>query len=242
MTDFLSVSNHQLALDVKLEDEPTFANYYLAESSANLQAVSQLVDFIQGGMSEPVVFLWGSASVGITHLLKASCQLATALGLKARYIPLAEMQSQAPESLFDLCSELDICCIDDLDVIAGKREWEQVVFHVYNRLRDGGKQMILAAHTSPSLLDLCLPDLKSRLAYGVTYHIKPLTDEEKVYALQLHAEQLGLQLNEETAWFVVNRVSRDLNALFVALNRLDHASLAQQRKLTIPFVKQVLEL
>ncbi|GAB2191072.1 DnaA regulatory inactivator Hda [Sessilibacter sp. MAH2] len=236
-----SVFSPQLPLEVNLDDEPTFANYYLGESSENKQAVIQLVEFVQGRGIENFVFLWGYESVGLTHLLQASQHLAEALGNRAVYISLHDHKKHTPESLLAISEKCEFLCLDDFDVIAGNAEWERAVFHLYNRMRDAGHRILIAAHEPLQSMKVSLPDLKSRLSYGVTYQIKPLSDDEKVHALQLHANELGLSLNEETAWFIVHRASRGLSELFEILNKLDRASLAEKRKITIPFVKQVME-
>jgi DnaA family protein len=89
---------------------------------------------------------------------------------------------------------------------------------------------------------IILPDLKSRLTSGATYQVHRLSDEQKINALQLRASKRGLQLTKTVGQFLLTRCSRDMPLLFSTLQKLDKASLAEKRRLTIPFVKKVLAL
>jgi DnaA-homolog protein len=126
--------------------------------------------------------------------------------------------------------------------VINRPEWELALFNLFNRLRDAGKLLIVAAIHGPQELAVNLPDLKSRLQWGTTFHVQTLDDDQKQAALQFRAKARGLELSDEVAAFIIQRLPRDMNELFWQLNRLDHASLAEQRKLTIPFVKKVLGL
>jgi DnaA-homolog protein len=118
----------------------------------------------------------------------------------------------------------------------------QALFNLYNRIRDAGKLLLVAAVIGPRELPVKLPDLASRLQWGLTLQVHSLDDQDKQQALQLRARARGLELSDEVAHFIIQRLPRDMNELFWQLNRLDHASLAEQRKLTIPFVKKILGL
>jgi len=114
------------------------------------------------------------------------------------------------------------------------------VFHLFNRLRDSGRRLLLAATASPRELGVGLPDLQSRLSLALVFQLQPLSDEDKLRALQLRASRRGLHLTDEVGRFILTRGARSMSALFELLDRLDQASLQAQRKLTIPFLKEVL--
>lgn len=101
-------------------------------------------------------------------------------------------------------------------------------------------RLLVSAETSPLHIQLQLADLKSRLSSGVTYQLHLMNDEEKIEALKLRAHCRGLELNQAVAQFLLNHCPRNMRQLFETLEKLDHASLAEQRRLTIPFVKQIL--
>ena len=114
------------------------------------------------------------------------------------------------------------------------------MFHLFNRLRDSGRRLLIAASTSPRELPVKLADLKSRLTLALIFQMRPLSDEDKLRALQLRASRRGLHLTDEVGHFILTRGTRSMSALFELLERLDQASLQAQRKLTIPFLKETL--
>lgn len=229
----------QLPLGMSLNDNATFDNFYVSQGSVNAQAHHALRQQLSP-LGEQFVFLWGGAGVGLSHLLQAACLEAESQGLLAQYLPLAEITGADPERLLDDLDQLDLVCLDDLHVMAGKSEWERALFSFFNRMRDSGRRLLMAANASPLELHVALPDLRSRLSWGLVFHVQPLTDAEKKLALQMRAKARGLELSDEVVLFILHRASRDMNELFNSLDRLDKASLTEQRRLTIPFVKQVL--
>ena len=227
----------QLVLGVQLRDEATFANFFVG---SNQQAVASLANFLNDDQTN-MIYLWGRADEGKTHLLQALCHLASEQQQTAFYLPLSSDEGFSPEILQDI-EHLPLLAIDDVDAICGDAQWEEALFHVYNRVRDIGSKLIVTANQSPTQLAVSLPDLRSRLAWGVTYHLAPLTEDEKLSALMLHAQTRGMHLSDEIGYFLLRRCSRDMRELMDILERLDHASLQEKRRLTIPFVKSVLAL
>ncbi|MDX1252864.1 MAG: DnaA regulatory inactivator Hda [Gammaproteobacteria bacterium] len=225
----------QLPLGIGLRDDASFDNFI---SGANAEAVSAVQRNARSGGGEPIIYLWGGDGVGKTHLLQAACHQASAQGEAAAYIPLAQAGELSPAMLEGL-EQLALVCIDDIQAIAAQPAWEAALFHLYNRLRDSGTRCIIAGNAAPAGLALRLPDLVSRLAWGLVLHLATLDDEGLLAALQLRARNRGLDMPEEVAQFLLRRHSRDMPLLFALLDRLDHASLTAQRRLTIPFVKGV---
>lgn len=218
----------QIPLNLRLRDSATFENFVVGP---NQTAAIYLQNFSPGG-----IFLWGQPGTGRTHLLNASChQLGNSV-----YLPLREATHLSPE-MFSGLDSVACVCIDDVDAIAGQRMWEEALFHLYNHMEAHQTRLILTANTIPSHLNLTLPDLTSRLNACMRFQILPLSDTDKLVVLQQRARAKGLELSEEVGNYVLNHYSRDLSALLTLLDQLDHASLASQRRLTIPFVKAVLD-
>ena len=136
----------------------------------------------------------------------------------------------------------DLVCLDDVDALAGERRWEEALFHLYNRIRERGACLVVSCASAPARLQLSLPDLGSRLSWGLVYQLRALDDDQRLLALQLRARQRGCDMPDETGRYLLRRLPRDMPALFDLLDRLDDASLVAQRKLTVPFVKSVLGL
>lgn len=227
----------QLALGISLRDDATFANYY---TQANLACVSSL-QAITSGVGDASVYLSGVEGAGKTHLLQAACHHAQLLGRTIAYVPMTDKEWYTSAVLEDL-ERRDLICIDDLDAIAGDRVWEVAFFDLYNRVKQAGKHIIFSASTQLQSSCFQLMDLRSRLAWGLVYHLSPLNDEEKLAALQLRARNRGLILSADVMHFLMNRYSRHMTDLFRALDKLDKASLMMQRRVTIPFVKEILKI
>jgi DnaA family protein len=185
------------------------------------------------------VYVWGKQGAGKSHLLSALCQLFGEHGKMASYLPFEEMMQLDPQILEDL-EILDLLCVDDLNLIAGNPVWEESFFHCFNKIMEHGKQIVITANTAPLALPLVLPDLKSRMASGLIFEVQALSDVEKIAGLKLRAKLRGLELNDVVAQFLLHHYARDTKSLFATLEQLDKAALAAQRKLTIPFVKNVL--
>jgi len=230
----VSFAFEQLPLAVQLRDEHTFDNFYGGDNSLLL---AQLQAQINGG--ERYIYLYGSEGSGCTHLLQAACHHAGSQGLSSVYLPLAELAHYPPTALFEGLEQLALVCIDELQAIAGDTQWEEALFHLFNRLDRAGVTLTIAANCAVRALPLGLADLASRLSWGMVYQLKPLEDAQQMQLLQLRAAQRGLDISSEVAQFIVHRCQRRTPALMALLDDLDTASLKEQRRLTIPFIKSV---
>ena len=229
--------SQQLTLGLSLKDEATFENFYAGN---NQEIISELIKSVVGE-GEHVIYLCGSRGQGLSHLLQACCHRAQQEHRLSVYLPMSQLKTLSPDMLQGLES-LDLICIDDLQAIAGKPEWEEAIFHLYNRAYDAGRVIILASHDLPKSIGILLPDLVSRLSWGVTFQMRPLTDSEKLSALIMRALRRGMTLSDEVGKYILTHCPRHMGTLFAALDALDKASLAAQRRLTIPFVKEILQI
>ena len=227
----------QLTLGLSLKDEATFNNFY---SHKNAEIISALKK-TSSGQGEKIIYLCGMRGQGRSHLLQACCHYAHQHQLSSVYLPLTHLLSLSPEVLNGL-ETLALVCLDDLHVVAGLPEWEEAIFHLYNRIHAAGGSIIVTAHDLPRSIQLRLPDLVSRLSWGIVYQLHPLSDAEKLIVLTMRANQRGITLSEDVGKFILTHCPRHMATLFAALDALDKASLAAQRRLTIPFVKEVLEI
>jgi len=185
------------------------------------------------------LYLWGLQGTGKTHLLQATTKHANELDLHVAYIPLRQLNDISVEILHDL-GDLDLVCIDDLECIIGHPEWQQGLTWLYNELRDNGHSLIMTANTSPTNIPLELDDLKSRLSWDQVSQVKPANDELKIQILKQKAELRSFDLSDDVIEFIIRRVDRDMGTLMSILDKIDHASLAAKRKITIPFVKELI--
>ena len=229
----------QLSLDVSLVDDATFNNFFTTPASAN----HQVLDVLRSQLStldETSVFIWGNIGVGCSHLLQAACHAAHDASMTAVYLPLSELKDYSPADLLNGLEFQNLICIDDVQLVFGAEDWERQLFHLYNRVKDQGGRLLFAATEVPLSDAIQLADLRSRLNWGLVFQVVVLSDEEKVAALILRATKRGMDMSFDVGQFILSRYSRDLTRLFQLLDRLDKASLVEQRRLTIPFVKDVL--
>ena len=228
----------QLSLGMRLRDDATFANYYPGANAVTLGYVEHACD-TEDQWIDSVLYIWGPAGVGRSHLLQAACLRVEERGGRALYLPLAELAERGPQ-LLDNVEFCPLLCLDDIQAVAGQRHWEEALFHAFNRLRDAGKQLLIAANAAPRELGVELPDLQSRLSLALVFQLHELSDDDKLRALQLRASRRGLRLPDDVGRFILARSVRSMTVLFDTLEQLDHASLQAQRKLTIPFLKEAL--
>lgn len=236
----MTVEPVQLSLGVTLRDDATFANFYVANDKADLVISSLKAAALGTELSSQVI--WGAPGCGLTHLMQAASHQAQSVGRSVQYLPVRDIRGYSADDICEGLESSQLICLDGLDLICGNREWELALFHLYNKLRDSGHVLLMSSHVSPSSLPIALPDLKSRILGSLVFQVNSLDDGEKQSALMMRAAGRGLQMPDDVCKFILQRSSRDMNNLFMLLNRLDECSMQQQRKLTIPFVKEVLRL
>ena len=230
----------QLALRVQLRDSSVFESFHAAENRPVVDALLALP--VRGPPA--CVFLHGAPHVGKTHLLQALCALNAARGEPSAYVPLRELSAMGPEVLLGH-GHLACVCIDDMEAIATRPDsersaWERALFGLHQQLEEQQGHLVLASTLTPVASNIRLPDLASRLGGGLVLTLRALDDAGRVSALQLRARLRGCELPDEVAQFLLRRLPRDMALLCGFLDRLDSASLVAQRRLTIPFVREVL--
>lgn len=185
------------------------------------------------------LYLDGAAGTGKTHLLLAACAHAEAQGRSAAYLPMAAAVGRLGQAL-DALDGMDLVALDGLERIAGDRGDEVALFEFHNRARAAGAGVLYAATAAPSALPPGLADLRSRLAQCVRIPLQPLDDGGRAEVLRLRARRRGLQFDEAAIAWLLKRAERDLAGLTAQLDALDRASLAAQRRVTVPFLREVL--
>lgn len=229
--------SQQLPLALGLHHAPSLEDFVVGRNQGVIDALTRAID----GRGEAVVYLFGAAGCGLTHLLLGQCAAAEQRGLRCAYLPLAERAVLAPEMLEGL-ETLDLVAVDDVQLIAGDMAWEEALFALFNRCRDHGARMLFSADRGPAALPLHLPDLRSRLAWGLTLSLQPLDDRGRLELLQSLAARRALNMPDDVARYLLERGSRHPSDLVEIVTLLDQASLAEQRRLTIPFVRDKLGL
>ncbi len=222
----------QLALPLQLADHAVFTSFL---PDGNETLVATLQELASGGNGHGC-WLWGADATGKTHLLQAVCDVA---GDRSVYVPLSLFNTAGAEILDGLANR-ELVCIDDIDRVVGDDLWEAALFDLCNQVFDAGGQLVVSASSSPRECGTVLPDLSSRLSRLPVFQIRPLDEDELVAALQLRSRHRGLELPDVAARYLLKRSRRDMASLYELLDRRDFAALRAKRRLTVPFVRDVL--
>jgi DnaA-homolog protein len=230
----IPLSHPQLPLGFEPGELFTFDSFVAGDNSVVVGLARQAAI----GEGEKQMYFWGDSALGKSHLLQASCNLAAKQQHTVCYLTKTEIQSQTPD-MFDGLEQLELICLDDIDSWLIDANWEVALFDLINRVRENNHCLMMASAQPPDDSFVKLPDLRSRLAWGPVFQLQDLSDKDKYKALRYRAQQSGLELPENVADYLMQRYPRDMFGLFERLAMLDKASMAMQRRLTIPLVKSV---
>jgi DnaA family protein len=181
-------------------------------AGANAEALLRAQELAAGRLRETIMYLWGGPGCGRSHLLRAAARAASA----SRALTVA----------------------DDVDALGDVAQ--AALFSAINAARDGRGAVLAAGNAPPAALVL-RADLRTRLAWGLVYHLKPLSDEDKLRYLSAQADARGLHLGEDVQSYLLTRLPRDLSSLAAVIALLDRYSLARQRQITVPLVREALK-
>lgn len=235
MTASDDASRHgQLALGLRMPPDQRFDTFVAAPPAAfaQLRALAR-------GESREGIYVEGPHGTGKSHLLRATCAEADSLGRRIAYLPLNALRGRLPDAL-ELVVGRDLVALDGLEAIAGEREDEIALFDLHNRARAEGIDLLYAAVAAPTALEFALPDLVSRLSQCHRIALSPLDDDDRREVLRLRALHRGVAFDDAAIDWLLRRAGRDLAGLAALLDRLDRASLAAQRRITVPFLREVL--
>ena len=224
----------QMSLPLEPRRPDRFEDFVAGSNAGALAAVRSLLDEPGG-----ILFLSGPPGAGKSHLLNALCHEARAQGMVAFYIPLRRVPPEAAAGLDGLQS-LDLVCVDDLDHVAGDPAWEQALFRCCNDIRAARGRLLVSSARPLAALSLGLPDLASRLAWGVRQSLQVPDDRDKLEILRLRAKALRIDVPPDVQTYLLRRTRRDLGSLLGVLERLQEAAFSEKRKITVPLAREVL--
>ena len=223
----------QLPLELDREDPCMFENFY---NGGNAEVVSALRGYIDQQASAPL-WLWGAPGTGKTHLLLATVRAASDRGLSSAYMPAHA--ALKPDAL-DALRKIELLCIDNADRLAGAPQAEDAMGGLCRELERRGAHLVLAAASTPAGAGYQRDDMRTRVASGQIWKLCPLTDEERVEAVQLRVRSRGIALPDATARFLMRRVRRNPADVFLLVDRLAALAAARSKQLTVPFVRLAL--
>jgi DnaA family protein len=226
----------QLPLALRWPAHQRFESFHAGPNAVVLDRLRALAR----GADVAWLYLHGGAGSGRTHLLIATCAAASAHGRSAQYLPLARLGAERASAIRGFGGS-DLLAIDDVDAIAGDRDAEHALFDLYNRCHAERATLLFAASAAPAQLGVGLPDLVSRLGACIQLALKPLDEVERRNLLRERALARGIELDDGALDWLFTRRKRDIATLLGLLERIDAASLAAQRRVTVPFLRTLFD-
>lgn len=228
----------QLTLPVDLAEDINFASFICQPS--NQQLLAHLKLLAKANSSQQLTLLNADKGAGKSHLLQATFKAAQQQGLHSVFLALDTLVDY-PAHILDGLENNQLICLDNIEAIVGHSEWERALFNLINQVKAAStSHLLMSANAGAKQLAFKLPDLRSRLAWGINYQLYPLSDDTKPQALTLRANLRGFNLPIEAANYLCVRAQRDMPSLIASLDQLSAQALQHKRKLTVPFVRQVL--
>ena len=217
----------QLALELSASADPSFGNFVIG---ANAEVVSALKALAGGDRAERFIYLWGPPGSGRGHLLSAV--VAASVRKPASRISAP----QAAERFADFPTEglLALDSVERLDA-----NGQHGLFDLYNRIRAAAGALVVSGPVAPSGLAV-RAELATRLAWGLVYEVRPLSDEDKAVAMSERALARGFDLPQDVREYVLRHGRRDLPSLLALIDALDRCSLEARRAITLPLAREVM--
>lgn len=225
----------QIPLQLEPRRPDRFEDFVAGPNDSVLAAVRHLLDEPGGSL-----FLSGPEGSGKSHLLNALCHLAREKGMAAFYIAPKRLPAEAAASLEGL-QVLDLVCVDDLDGIAGDEAWEKALFACFNEVRAARGRLLVSSRLPLAALDFCLPDLASRLAWGIRQSLQAPDDAGKLEILRQRARALRIEVPDEVQKYLLKHGKRDIASLLRKQEELKDAAFAGKRKITVPLAREILK-
>lgn len=225
----------QLRVNFEFRANQTFNDFF---DGGNEEVIMHLQRCVEEE-GEQQVFIWGAHGLGKSHLLQACCHYAYSLKQQAFYYSFPKTNLPDPALMVGL-DKFDLVCLDDIDHIAGDPVWERAFFTFFNQHRSDNHRLIMSSSLAPLTMMIELPDLKTRINWGLALKLKEFTEPESINALIFKAKRMGFEITPQVSAFLIKHHAKNWESIWILLNKLDEASLSANRKLTLPFLKKIL--
>ena len=209
----------QLLLDIRPPSQPELARFVVGR---NVELMTQLDAMLAGSASERMVYVWGAPGSGKSYLLAAWANACVARGLTV-----------------DLTGQQAAQAVVADQVETWNDAQQHAGFAAFNRVREAGGLWLAAGSVAPAELPV-MPELRTRLGWGLVFQLHGLDDAEKRAALAQHADNLGFRLDPQVADYLLNHTARDMQSLLRVLEALDRFGLETRRPITLPLLRQLL--
>lgn len=230
----------QMPLKIGLRDDACFETFVTEQASQAL-ALNGLQSALKQDNGN-AFYLYGESGVGKTHLLQASCRYVTEQDKASVYLPFGDLSLPLiPDVLIGL-EQMPLVCLDDIDEIIGDSKWELALANLITKSSVQGHTLILTGQQAVNDWSIKTTDLAKALMTVLPIEMHAIEEKDEVIiALQRHSLRLGFELPIEVGNYLIKQFSSDLQELLAVLKLLEQATLVEKRRLTLPFVKQVLQ-
>jgi len=229
----------QLIFPFQINQKASFENFFCSPDNAEL--ITRLNDLVVNKNADELI-INGAAGSGKSFLMQAICNELSSSGKQFAFIPMSKAINMGVE-IFQNLASLDAVCIDDLELILSKGEWEIALFNLINECQQSGCSMILSLGGNQSLEEIAqLPDLLSRIKRMEFMKLQAVQDEFLNQALDFVSQQLDINLEKTELEFLLKHQTREFSFLVDNLITLDKQAASLKRKITIPLIKETLNL
>lgn len=248
---FQQESDASSKFESHLNRKHLFENFVEGKSNQLARAVGQKLALAPGEPTANPFFLYGGTGLGKTHLLHAIGNgiLANKPNARVLYIHANNFMQHMVKAMRDnkmdqfkkFYRSLDALLVDDIQFFAEKEKTQEEFFHIFNSLFETGRQIILTSDRYPKEIEKIEERLKSRFGWGLTTAIEPPDLETRVAILLKKAEEHHMELPEEVAFFIAQRLRTNVRELEGALNRVKAMQDFKGGHIDIDFVRDTLK-
>ena len=214
-------------------NKSSLEGFFTSRENSHLLSLLKDSDFLDD------LFIYGTKESGKTFLLQAMCNSYSSVSKLSLYIPLKKVMNYGVE-IFESLENIDLICIDGIEEVISKIEWEKAIFNLINKALISETRLILTSSKDLKSLNFSLPDLESRIRKIQSYELHPINDKDIFDALKYISKLTSINLGDKEAKYLVTYSQRNISNLVHILESLDQLSMEMKRKITIPLIKEVI--
>ena len=223
----------QLALQIQINERASLNNFFVSKNNdKTIQILKDLLNSKNGVQ----IFIDDLGSNGKSYLLQAICNDFSNSNNSSIYIPMHEVINLDP-SILEGVSELNLICIDDVDLISKRGEWEIALFNLINECYE--KECLLLLSGSINKLE-AIPDLVSRIKKMEILRLEAINDDELLVATQAISKNLNIKISDKNLNYLMNNSRRDIKTIFRTLSQLEKESLERKKSIGLNLIKEVI--
>ena len=225
----------QLALQIQINERASLDNFFISKN--NNKAIQILKNILERSNNGAQIFIDDLGSNGKSYLLQAICNDFSNSNNSTIYIPMQKAINLEP-SILEGINDLNLICLDDIDLISNQRDWELALFNLINECYE--KDCFLLLSGSIDKLEV-IPDLISRIKKMEILRLKPIDDDELLRATQAISKNLNIEISDKNMNYLINNSRRDIKTVFGTLSQLEKESLERKKSIGLNLIKEVIQ-